>query len=120
MSEAVRPADTLSDTVASSSAEPSNPLPDESGSLDERLREACARLGVDVPAARGAETGDEAMREAHEHAVTRMDELRTRWRTRVASEEKVLVKIRASQVSSVSTYGSTFAIGGMASLTGRR
>ena len=37
------------------------------------------------------------MREAHEHAVTRMDEIRTRWRTRVASEEKVLVKIRASQ-----------------------
>lgn len=74
-----------------------NPLPDESGSLDERLREACARLGVDVPTARGAGTGDEAMREAHEHAVTRMDEIRTRWRTRVASEEKVLVKIRASQ-----------------------
>jgi len=50
-----------------------NPLPDESSSLDERVREACARLGVEVPAGRGAETADDAMHEAHERAVARLD-----------------------------------------------
>jgi hypothetical protein len=73
-----------------------NPLPDESSSLDERLREACARLGVEVPAARGADTGEDAMRQAHERAVAQLGEVRARWRTQAASEEKVLVKYRAT------------------------
>ncbi|HEX7941143.1 MAG TPA: hypothetical protein VF488_05035, partial [Gemmatimonadaceae bacterium] len=74
-----------------------NPLPDESSSFDERLREACARLGVEVPAARGVDTRDEAMHLAHERAVTQLDEVRARWKTRAASEEKVLVKFRATK-----------------------
>jgi len=73
-----------------------NPLPDDARSLDERLREACARLGVEVPAARGVESGDDAMREAHERAVARLDDARARWMARAASGEKVLVKYRAT------------------------
>ena len=71
-----------------------NPLPDEPSSLDERLREACARLGVEVPLARGADTGEDAMRQAHERAVAQLDDVRTRWKTQ-APDEKVLVKYRA-------------------------
>jgi len=74
-----------------------NPLPDDSRSLDERLREACARLGVEVPAARGADTGEESMRQAHERAVARLEEVRARWKARAISEEKVLVKFRAAK-----------------------
>jgi hypothetical protein len=74
-----------------------NPLPDDSRSFDERLREACALLGAEVPAARGAETADDAMQEAHERAVARLSEVRARWKTRVAAKETVLVKFRASQ-----------------------
>ncbi|MEO5815061.1 MAG: hypothetical protein ABIT20_07265 [Gemmatimonadaceae bacterium] len=74
-----------------------DPLPDDTGTFDERLREACARLGVDVPAARGADTRDDAMREAHARAVTRLAEVRMRWKNRAVGEDKVLVKMRASQ-----------------------
>jgi hypothetical protein len=73
-----------------------NPLPDDARSFDERLREACARLGVEVPAARGVDTRDDAMRQASERAVARLGEVRARWKTR-ASEEKVLLKYRATQ-----------------------
>ena len=73
-----------------------NPLPDDSRSPDERVREACARLGVEVPAARGVDTADDAMREAHERAVARLDDARARWSARAASGEKVLVKYRAT------------------------
>jgi hypothetical protein len=74
-----------------------NPLPNDPRSLDERLREACAHLGVDVPAARGAESADDAMQAAHERARERLGEVRARWRAREASGEKVLVKMRATQ-----------------------
>ncbi|MEO7456862.1 MAG: hypothetical protein ABIY52_11420 [Gemmatimonadaceae bacterium] len=74
-----------------------NPLPDDSRSFDERVREACARLGVDVPAARGAESGDDAMREAHERAVARLGDVRAHWKAGLGAGEKLLVKFRATR-----------------------
>ncbi|HEV7992893.1 MAG TPA: hypothetical protein VGP25_13765 [Gemmatimonadaceae bacterium] len=74
-----------------------DPLPDQAVSFDERLRAACARLGVEVPVARGADSGNDAMREAHERAVLRLDEVRARWNARVVTDEKVLVKFRATK-----------------------
>ena len=73
------------------------PLPDDPRSSDDRLREACAQLGVDVPAARDADSADAAMREAHEQARERLGDVRDRWRAREASGETVLVKMRATQ-----------------------
>jgi hypothetical protein len=74
------------------------PFPDDDRrSLDDRLRDACAQLGVDVPAARGAESADDAMRAAHEQARNRLGVVNARWRAREASGEKVLVKMRATK-----------------------
>ena len=73
------------------------PLPDDPRSSDDRLREACAQLGVDVPAARDGESADDAMREAHEQARGRLGDVRAHWHAREASGEKVLVKMRATQ-----------------------
>jgi hypothetical protein len=74
-----------------------NPLPNDTRSLDDRLRDACAQLGVDVPGARGAESADEAMHAAHVRARERMDEVGERWTTSEANGEQVLVKFRATQ-----------------------
>jgi hypothetical protein len=74
-----------------------DPLPGQPGSFDERLREACRRLGVDVPEARGADSAMDAMQVAHEEAVSRLNDVRARWTARAATEERVTVKFRATQ-----------------------